>query len=115
MTDGSAPMTGHILVWDPPKTLEFTWSNAHAPKSTIRYELARDGDGTRLIFTHQEMPYATSALMLPGWHFFLSQLGAALADAEQQTSGRSWLEMQAIYVEHYKLHGVALDPSFRFS
>ena len=114
MTDGSAPMTGHILVWDPPRILEFTWSNAHAPNSVIRYELEGDGDGTRLIFTHQGMPYATSALMLPGWHFFLSQLGAALCDTEQQTPDRSWREMQEIYVEHYKLHGVALDPSFRF-
>ena len=114
MTDGSAPMTGRILVWDPPKTLEFSWSNAHAPNSIIRYELERDGDGTRLIFTHRGMPYATSALMLPGWHIFSSWLGTVLDKSERPREAESWREMQAIYIEHYKLHGVALDPSFRF-
>jgi uncharacterized protein YndB with AHSA1/START domain len=53
MLDGANPMTGRILIWEPPHVLEFAWSNAHAPESTVRYELSRDGDGVRLVFTHR--------------------------------------------------------------
>lgn len=108
MLDGPHPGTGQVLVWDPPKVLEFTWSNTHAPDSTIRYELERQGDGTRLIFTHTGMPYASSALMLPGWHNFLARLAGVVADAPPRVPA-SYRDMQAIYVEHYDLRGVILE------
>lgn len=110
MLDGPHRMTGRILVWEPPHVLEFTWSNTHAPDSIVRYELSRHGDGTRLVFTHQRMPYATSALMLPGWHVFLARLGSVLVEAEPPQWQPNWRDMQAIYVDHYKLRGVMLDP-----
>lgn len=109
MADGPHPMTGRVLVWEPPHVLEFTWSNTHAPDSNVRYELSREGDGTRLIFTHKGMPYANSALMLPGWHDFLARLGSLLDGAGPSQAGPSWREMQAIYVDHYKLRGVRLN------
>ena len=40
-----------------------------------RFELTREGDGARLVFTHKGMPYASSGLMLPGWHFYLARPG----------------------------------------
>ena len=103
-------MVGRILIWEPPHILEFTWSNADAPASVIRYVLTPEADGTRLNFTHQRMPYASSALMLPGWHNFLSRLGNSLRDDEApRDSDPTWREMQAIYIDHYKLTGVRLD------
>ena len=110
MVDGPHPMTGHITEWDPPKVLEFTWSNTHAPDFVVRYELSRDADGgTRLIFTHRGMPYENSALMLPGWHDFLARLGDWLA-GEPPNGDMSYRKMQSAYVEHYGLTGVRLDP-----
>jgi uncharacterized protein YndB with AHSA1/START domain len=109
MLDGPHPMTGRVLVWEPPQVLELTWSNADAPDSTVRYELTREGHGTRLIFMHKGMPYASSALMLPGWHTFFARLGSLLDDAAPAQARPSWREMQAIYVDHYKLQGVRLD------
>lgn len=109
MVDGPHPATGRVRVWDPPRVLEFSWSNTHAPESVIRYELTRDGGGTRLVFTHQGMPYASSALMLPGWHDFLGRLGNLLEDTPQQDAP-SFRKMQAIYIDHYKLQGVRLEP-----
>ena len=50
-----------------PHVLEFSWSNTHAPQSIVRYELQPRDRGTWLVFTHRGMPYANSALMLPGW------------------------------------------------
>jgi uncharacterized protein YndB with AHSA1/START domain len=109
MLDGPHPMTGRILIWEPPHILEITWSNADAPDSIVRYELARDGDGARLIFTHKRMPYASSALMLPGWHVFLARLGRLVEGAPTGQWEPNWRQMQAVYVDHYKLNGVTLD------
>jgi uncharacterized protein YndB with AHSA1/START domain len=108
MLDGPHPSTGRVVVWDPPKVLEFSWSNTHAPESTIRYELSPEGDGTRLVFTHQGMPYVHSALMLPGWHHLLARLGSALEGAVL-AGPMDYRLMQAVYVDHYKLSGVTLD------
>lgn len=110
MVDGPHPMTGRVRVWDPPHVLELSWSNTHAPDSVIRYELARDAGGTRLIFTHQGMPYENSALMLPGWHDYLAHLGYVLTGRPPPQGGPSWRKMQAIYIDQYKLHGVNLEP-----
>lgn len=109
MVDGPHPMTGRVRVWDPPAVLELSWSNTHAPDSVIRYELTRDGEGTRLIFTHQGMPYESSALMLPGWHDFLVRLGSVLEGAPPEDRP-SFRTMQAIYIDHYDLRGVRLEP-----
>jgi hypothetical protein len=48
--------------------------------------------------------------MLPDWHFFFARLGSLLEEAVPPQSKQSWREMQAIYVDHYKLSGVTLDP-----
>ena len=110
MLDGPNPMRGRILAWEPPQRLEFAWSNAHATDSTARYELSRQGEGTRLIFTHKGVPHKHSALMLPGWHMFFERLGALLNEEAVRHSTHTWRELQAIYVEHYPFDGLPLDP-----
>ena len=110
MRDGPNPMTGHILIWEPPHVLEFAWSNAHAPESTARFELSSEGGGARLIFTHRGALFVNRALMLPGWHFFFERLAALLAEGAARQSRHSWRELQEIYVERYELHGAHLDP-----
>ena len=88
MLDGPHPMTGRILVWEPPQTLEVSWRNADAPDSIIRYALTRDSEGTRMIFTHTHMPYASSALMLPGWHvLFCASAACSTATPNPRRSG----------------------------
>jgi uncharacterized protein YndB with AHSA1/START domain len=101
--------TGRVRVWDPPRVLEFTWSSTHAPESVVRYELTPEGGGTRLIFTHQGMPYENSALMLPGWHDYFVRLGHVIG-GHAPPSGASFRTMQATYIDHYKLTGVRLEP-----
>jgi len=109
MVDGPHPMTGRVVVWDPPSVLELTWSNTHAPDSVVRYELTPEAGGTRLVFTHRGMPYASSALMLPGWHDFLARLGDRLEGISSR-DGPDFRKMQSAYIDHYKLKGVRLDP-----
>lgn len=110
MVDGSHPMTGIVRQWDPPHVLEFGWSNTHAPQSVVRYELQTKGEGTWLVFTHQGIPYASSALMLPGWHDFFEHLGATLAEVVTPVDQNGWRKRQAVYIQHYDLKGVNLTP-----
>lgn len=110
MLDGPYPSTGTVRVWDPPRALEFSWSNGHSPDSTIRYELAPEASGTRVTFTHRHMPHASIMLMLPGWHTFFAKLESLLDDGPPPEWETRWRQMQSVYSEHYGLTGLQLDP-----
>ena len=109
MTESIHGSTGAVRVWDPPRVLEFSWSNTHSRDAVIRYELTPEGDGTRLVLSHRGMPYLTSALMLPGWHDFLERLGIMLTGGTLRRE-MDFRTMQPAYIEHFKLEGVQLDP-----
>jgi uncharacterized protein YndB with AHSA1/START domain len=72
-------LTGEIRVWDPPRVFEWTWDT-----DLLRWELAEDGDGTRLTFTTRlgfdddEGAAATAA----GYHACLEHLAARLDGRE---------------------------------
>jgi uncharacterized protein YndB with AHSA1/START domain len=109
--DRKRPMTGRILTWEPPRLLEFSWDTGDAPPSRVRCELTLDGDFTRLIFIHKGIGFPWIGLVLPGWHGFLEGLRGLLASgAPQPSSMERWRELQAIYLDHYKLEGVMTDP-----
>jgi uncharacterized protein YndB with AHSA1/START domain len=110
MTDGPFPMKGEVRIWDPPHVLEFSWSNAHAQDSVVRYELQRAGTGTKMLFTHQGIPYGSSALFSPGWHSYFAALGALLDENAARPEPDAFRKMQAVYVDRYGLKGVALNP-----
>ncbi len=109
-TDRPRPMTGRILIWDPPRVLEFTWDTGDAPEAVVRCELSSDGNGTRLIFTHKGVGFVWAALVLPGWHVHLERLDGVLAEQVLPLSMPRWRELQAVYIDHYKLEGVMIDP-----
>jgi uncharacterized protein YndB with AHSA1/START domain len=110
MTDGPFPMKGEVRIWDPPHVLEFSWSNAHAQDSVVRYELQPAGTGTKMLFTHQGIPYGSSALFSPGWHSYFATLGALLDENAARPEPDVFRKMQAVYVDRYGLQGVALNP-----
>ena len=110
MLDGLKPSSGHVLIWQPPRILEIAWSNGHAPDGIVRYDLTPEPAGTHLVFTHRGIPYRHAALMLPGWHVYLSHLSHVLAGTGPPDWEATWRQMQTIYVEHYGLHGLTLEP-----
>jgi uncharacterized protein YndB with AHSA1/START domain len=110
MLDDSQPSTGRIIVWEPPSVLEFSWSNASAREAVARYELTRDGDGTRMLFVHKGIPSASRALMLPGWHLLFLRLGNALHAGVTSPSTPSYREVQLIYIGNYKFTDPTVGP-----
>src|SRR5215510_10267499 len=76
--------TGKILVWEPPRVLEYEWNVApvpempHGERAIFRYELAPDGDSTRVLVTYRRITRQTARGFLPGLHAFLDRLEAQL-------------------------------------
>lgn len=69
-----AVMDGSVTALDPPRLLEISGE----PHGVLRFELAEDGAGTRLVFTVTPPTADGIDLALPGWHIHLEHLDAAL-------------------------------------
>jgi uncharacterized protein YndB with AHSA1/START domain len=90
-------MTGRILVWDPPHVLEHEWRQRIVEDGVVRYELAADGAGTLLTFTHRGLSVRNAAGFAPGTHAFLDRLAAHLAGAPVPAWGERFAELAAAY------------------
>ena len=67
-------MTGEMLVFDPPRAVEYSWEG-----EVLRWELDARGGGTLLIFTHTFDDKAKAARDASGWDICLASLEANLA------------------------------------
>jgi uncharacterized protein YndB with AHSA1/START domain len=105
--------TGRILVWDPPRVLEYEWNVAPLPEmpggehAIFRYELTPDGDSTHLLVTYRRITQQTARGFLPGVHAFLDRL-------EAQLEGRAipdWMQrFEALRAEYPEWSGHAPHP-----
>ena len=71
------PMDGSVVELDPPRRFAFLWGD-----ELLRFELAPDGDGTRLTLTHLISNADEAARNAAGWHVCLDKLGAVESDWE---------------------------------
>ena len=90
-------MTGRILVWDPPHVLEHEWRQRIVEDGVVRYELAEDGAGTLLTFTHRGLSVHNAKGFIPGTHAFLDRLEAHLGDAPLPDWGSRYAETAPAY------------------
>ena len=73
-TRAEGPMfRGTVVAVDPPHVFSFTWGG-----ELLRFELHRDGDGTRLVFTQQLSHQSVAARNGAGWHACLGALDRLL-------------------------------------
>jgi uncharacterized protein YndB with AHSA1/START domain len=97
--------SGRILAWDPPKLLEYEWNVAPVPemprgeRAVFRYELAEDGDSTRLLVVYRQISMATARGFLPGLHAFLDRLEAQLGGGTMPAFEKRFGELLADYPE----------------
>jgi uncharacterized protein YndB with AHSA1/START domain len=87
---------GEIVDCDPPRRLVHTWGwegdeNVPPGSTTVEYELVPEGTGTRVLFTHRDLPSKESAEShTHGWDHYLPRLSVAASGADP---GRDpWLE-----------------------
>jgi uncharacterized protein YndB with AHSA1/START domain len=91
---------GEFVELDPPRRLVFTWGweqsgdgpvSVQPGASTVEFELTPEGSGTRLRFTHRDLPTPASAESHGyGWDHYLGRLTIAAAGGDPGAD--SWLE-----------------------
>ncbi|HWJ36728.1 MAG TPA: SRPBCC domain-containing protein [Steroidobacteraceae bacterium] len=105
--------TGKILVWEPPRVLEYEWNVAPLPempggeRAIFRYELTPEGDSTHVLVTYRRITMQTARGFLPGLHAFLDRLEAQLDGRALPDWMQRFGELQLKYPEW---SGHAPDP-----
>jgi uncharacterized protein YndB with AHSA1/START domain len=96
------PETGEIVELEEPRLFAFTWRpGSGGEPQLLRFELESDGNGTKLVFTH-ELPRPDSAKVAAGWQLCLDDLELALADTPRAEfpEGR-WVELHEEYAKQF--------------
>jgi uncharacterized protein YndB with AHSA1/START domain len=103
------PETGQILELNEPRLFAFSWRPGAegSDPQVLRFEVEPDGDGTKLVFTH-ELPRPDSAKVAAGWQLCLADLELALAGTPRAEfpEGR-WVELHESYASDF---GVSPEP-----
>ncbi len=96
---------GEMLVFDPPRRLEFTWG-----PDRLRIELRPDGAGTVLTLTDTFADLGQAARDAAGWHECLARLGAGLAGTPPPGWGETWRQVHPRYVERLGPAAATIGP-----
>ncbi|HET7538429.1 MAG TPA: SRPBCC family protein [Polyangiaceae bacterium] len=97
--------SGRILVWEPPRVLEYEWNVAPVPEmpqgehAIFRYELTAEGSSTHVLVTYRRISAQTARGFLPGVHAFLDRLEAQLAGRSPPDFLQRFSELRAEYPE----------------
>lgn len=93
-------VTGRVLVWDPPRVLEYEWRQKIVEESTLRFELEPDGAGTILRLTHRWLSVPNAGGFIPGWHAYLDRLDALLGGTAVPDWSARYGELRPLYAEN---------------
>jgi uncharacterized protein YndB with AHSA1/START domain len=79
--------SGEVVELDPPRRLVYTWGWDSGPvppgSTTVVYELVPEGTGTRLRFTHRDLPNQEAAdSHAHGWDHYLERLAVVAAGGD---------------------------------
>lgn len=97
---------GKVLAYEPPSVLEFLWGT-----DTIRLEVARDGDGSRLTLLDTFAELGKAARDAAGWHACLDALEQELDGSNQAAiHGERWQAVHANYVAQFGPKAATLGP-----
>jgi uncharacterized protein YndB with AHSA1/START domain len=99
----AGPVTeGEMRVFDPPRVLEFTWTD-----ETLRFELTPDRGGCKLVFTTSFTERVIAPRDAAGWHKCLEHLAKLLGG--EKTNEVPWIDL---YREYARAFGPSDYPTF---
>ena len=76
-------MEGRIIRFEPPRLLVHSWREENDSDSEVTFELSEQGDKTRLVLTHRNLPNRAELVgVAGGWHTHLALLEDILADRQ---------------------------------
>ena len=90
-------MEGAITAYEPPRLLEYIWTNGDGGPSTVRMELTPLGQGCRLVFTQNRMIGRRLVDTASGWHGFLDLIPTAADGQRAEHDHEGWKALDARY------------------
>lgn len=97
---------GKVLAYEPPSVLEFLWGT-----DAIRFEVAPDGDGSRITLLDTFEELGKAARDAAGWHACLDQLEHELDGSKPSgTAGERWQAVHNTYVEQLGAEASTIGP-----
>jgi len=95
--DEAYSMEGVITELDPPRLIAWTWPHAQHPNSVVRWELAAEASGCRLVLTQTDMRPPHLISVSAGWHAYLECLPGAAAPEITRCTAERERELRARY------------------
>ena len=98
-TGGDTVIDGEVTAYEPPRVLEFTWTDKGNDYGFVRWELTDEAGGTHLLLTHTvpEAARGSGVPMLAGWHSLLEKLAALLDGQPVSDLPDRWQEFHDDY------------------
>ncbi len=81
--------TGEYVVFDPPRLLAFTWRSPYTgpEPSVVTVTLTPEGDTTRLLLVHEDLPVQQVSSHAEGWGSILTRLAESVTSASSRRTG----------------------------
>jgi len=93
---------GHVLRWEPPHVLAYTWNEGTAKPSEVTFELTARGGEVLLVLTHGRVVDRAEMLSLGGgWHAHLRFLADRLNGVEPPAFWSVHDEVSALYAARF--------------
>jgi uncharacterized protein YndB with AHSA1/START domain len=98
-------VTGVITVFEPPRTLEYSWTYEGEAESVLRFELSGDERGTTLVLEHRLLAVGAAPGYGAGWHAHLDLLAEQLGHGVRS----SWEELYSVSLAAYERQAATLS------
>jgi len=90
LRDEPSFIEGVITACEPPRLLEYTWTNGDGGPSTVRIELMSQGQACRLVFTQSQMVGRRLIDTASGWHDFIDLIPIAADGIRAEHDHERW-------------------------
>jgi uncharacterized protein YndB with AHSA1/START domain len=102
---GVQPFDGEVLVYEPPRLLEFRWGT-----DTIRFEVAPHGSGSVLTLIDTIDDLGKAARDGAGWHVCLDALQSALEGTKPDATSDAWQRVHDEYIKKFGPEASTIGP-----